>query len=285
MLPDSYFNPIRLKWDMHPERDIVWYNTMRKSLGARRTAQEIDGDFLTSGNTVFDLNDIKAIEDLLPDYKPIETRMNGTLRIFKRPNNKDEFYIGGDISTGRSRDYSTFSIMNRQGEEFACFKGKIPVNKYADLIGSLGETYNRALIAPESNDIGLAVTSKLEADGYPNIYYSTQILRQKGKRKPKVDNIPGWYTTSKNRPVIIDMMEEDIRNDNVIIKDPFFVQEAYTFIYDESNRPVALGKNKKSKMGESELDDQTYTDDAILGKCITNYIRKGKRKQITIAPR
>ena len=37
---------------MHPERDINWYNEMSSALGTKRTAQEIDGDFLSSGNTV-----------------------------------------------------------------------------------------------------------------------------------------------------------------------------------------------------------------------------------------
>jgi len=286
MQPNSYFNPLRLHWTMHPERDIHWYNEMKQSLGARRTAQEIDGDFLTSGNSVFDLNDIKAIEDMLPDNKPIQTMMNGTLRIFNRPDKNKEYFIGADISTGRSRDYSSFTIMDRDGDEAAVFKGKIPVNKMADIMGEFGMKYNRALLAPESNDIGLAVTNKLQTDCYPNLYYSQQILRQKGQKRPKVQDIPGWLTTSKNRPVIIDMLEEDIRNDNVNIKDPFFVQEAYTFIYDETNRPVALGKNKRTtSAGDSELDDQSYTDDNIMGKCITNFIRKGKRKQITVAPR
>ena len=284
MQPDTYFNPIRLHWTMHPERNQEWYDEMRQSLGDRRTAQEIDGDFLTSGNSVFDLNDIKAIEDMLSDNKPIKTMLNGTLRIFNEPDKRKEYFIGADVSTGRSRDYSAFTIMDREGEEAAVYKGKVPVNQLADLLAKFGLIYNQALLAPESNDIGLAVTNKLQMEGYPRLYYSQQILRDKGKRKPKVQSIPGWLTTSKNRPVIIDQLEEDIRNDVVNIKDPFFIQEAYTFIYDETNRPVALGKSRKSAGGDSELDDQTYTDDSIMGKCITNFIRKGKRKQITIAP-
>lgn len=284
MQPDSYFHAIRLHWQMHPERDQPWYDEMRASLGQRRTAQEIDGDFLTSGNSVFDLNDIKGIEDMLSENRPIQTRLNGTLRIFKRPKPNKEYFIGADVATGRSRDYSALTIMDREGEEYAVFKGKISVGQLADLMMELGETYNKALLAPESNDIGLAVTNKIQESGYTNLYYSTQILRDKGKRRPKTQSTPGWLTTSKNRPVIIDQLEEDIRNDNVYIKDAFFVQEAYTFIYDETNRPVALGKNKRISAGDSELEDNSYTDDSIMAKCITNFVRKGKRKQITVAP-
>lgn len=280
------FTPIRLFWQMHPERDENWYNSMRSSLGPRRTAQEIDGDFLTSGNSVFDLVQIKAIEDMLSDYTVVHTKYNGSLRLFNQPEEGVHYFIGADVATGRSRDYSAFSIMDRYGEEVGCFKGKLPVDQFADLLMEMGYKYNNALIAPETNDIGLAVTSKIQTDRYPNLYYSSKILKEKGKKKAKAEVIPGWLTTSKNRPVIIDQLEEDIRNEDVEIKDPFFVQEAYTFIYDESNRPVALGKNRRSGSESEDLEeDNTYTDDSILAKSITNFIRKGPVKGLIIPPR
>lgn len=278
------FNPINLKWTMHPERDIKWYLEQRNILGARRTAQEIDGDFLTSGSTVFNLADIRAIEEALIDYPAIETRFGGNLRIYKKPQKGEQYFIGSDISTGTSRDYSAFSVMNTQGEEYASFKGKIKVTALADLLMSLGSEYNYATLAPESNDIGLAVTSKIEEQRYKNLYYSTRFLKEKGQRKHKEENIAGWYTTSKNRPVIINALEEDIRYDNIIIKDPFFVQEAYTFIYDENNKPIALGKNRRGQDDGIEDDSNTYHDDSILGKSITNHIRKGRIKSPIILP-
>lgn len=281
----SYFNPIRLKWQMHPERDIEWYNQMRSSLGARRTAQELDGDFLSSGNSVFDLVDIKAIEDCLEDHIPIQTRYNGNLRIFEKPLPGEHYAIGADVATGRSRDYSAFTIMAKDGREVGCFKHKVPVEQFADILAEYGKLFNNAQLAPETNDIGLAVTSRLQSNGYQNLYYSSKILKEKGKSKPKVENIPGWLTTKKNRPLIIEELERDIREQNVVIKDPFFVQEAYTFIYDERNKPIAMGKNKKGSDGDEELDDQVYTDDAILAKCITNFVRKGRLKNLVVLPR
>jgi hypothetical protein len=276
------FNPIRLFWQMHPERDQAWYDEMREALGPRRTAQEIEGDFLTSGFSVFDLIDIKAIEDTLHDYYPIETRYDNALRIFNKPELGQHYFIGADVATGRARDYSAFTIMDRYGEEAGCFKGKLPVDKFADLMMEIGKKFNMATLAPETNDVGLAVTTRIQSKGYQNLYYSQKLLRKKGKRKAEIENVPGWLTTSKNRSVIIDQLENDVRNNDVEIKDPFFVQEAYTFIYDEGNRPVALGKGRKAS-GDDE-DDATYTDDAILGKAITNFIRKGKLKTTIIPP-
>ena len=276
------FNPIRLRWQMHPERDMKWYNEMATALGTRRTAQEIDGDFLTSGHSVFDLTSIKAIEDMISEQRVIEQRMNGQLRLFEKPKPGTNYYIGADVATGRAQDYSAFSIMDRAGEEVGCFKGKIPTDKLAELLIEYGYKYNNATIAPETNDVGLAVTSDIQKANYPNLYYSTKLLRKKGKNKPDTEDIPGWLTTSKNRSVIIDELEEDIRNDEVYIRDPFFVQEAYTFIYDASNRPVALGKNRKSR--DEETDGQMYTDDSIMAKAITNFIRKGKKKTAIVPP-
>lgn len=281
---DNPFHAIRLRWNMHPERDINWYNLQRDTLGPRRTAQEIDGDFLTSGNSVFDLVAIREIEESLVDYPPIRTERNGTIRIYKEFIPGKRYALGADVATGRARDYSSFSIMDELGEEYVSAKLKIPVDQFADILGRFGMQYGRALLAPESNDIGLAVTSKLQTDGYPNLYYSRKLVKRKKERKPREEEIPGWITTSKIRPIIIDELGEDIRNDNIVIKDPTFVQEAYTFIYDERNKPVAMGKESKN---EDSLDDdgEIYTDDSILAKAITNHVRKVAKKPVIILPK
>ena len=280
----SPINPIRLRWTMHPERDQSWYDIMASTLGPRRTAQEIEGDFLGSGNPVFDLSDIREIESSLNDYHQVSL-LNGQFRRFLLPEDKpesDTFYLGADCSTGRSNDYSAFTVMDKSGEEFAVFKGRIPLNKFTRLLGDTGRLYNWAKLAPETNDIGMAVTLGLQDEGYPNLYYSQKLLKRKGERNPRVEEFPGWLTSSKNRPVIIEGLEKDIRENNIIIKDPFFCNEAFTFIYDASGRPVAMGKGNAKE--EDLLDDTTYSDDSIMAKAITNHIRKVSKLNLTTTP-
>ena len=266
------FIPIRLYWKMHPLRDQKWYDEMSSALGPKRTAQEIDGDFLSSGNSVFDLSDIKAIEETLNDY-PLLVSENKYLQ-FNYPDSQKEYYIGADCGTGRSYDYSSFTVMDREGEENACFKDRIPLDKFAKLLGDIGKKFNYAKIAPETNDIGMAVTLQLQTEGYPNLYYSDKILKKKGQSKPEVVKFPGWLTTNKNRSLIIEGLSRDIRNDDIIIKDPYFIQEAYTFIYDSLGRPIAMGKRNSVGSGDLDLEGETYSDDDIFGKAITNHIRK-----------
>jgi vacuolar-type H+-ATPase subunit F/Vma7 len=277
------FNPIRLRWDMHPERDLAWYTEMRNQMGERRTAQEIDGDFLTSGFSVFNLMDIRGIEEDIEDSM-VELQYEGRLRIYNRPIKGAKYYMGADIATGRAKDYSAFSVMSRDGLEMASFKGKIDTFEFAELMMRVGKEYNFAELAPESNDIGLAVTRKIQEERYPNLYMTKRLLKKKGKHKPEESDIPGWYTTRANRPIIIDKLEEDIRLENVTILDPEFTREAYTFIYDSQNRPVASGKNKSDDEDDMDDDSPAYSDDAIMAKAITNFIRQGKVKGIIVNP-
>lgn len=278
------FTPLRLYWKMHPERDIEWYNQMSTALGPKRTAQEIDGDFLSSGNSVFDLMDIKAIEDNLSEFPVIKRRYNGQYLQFNEPESDKDYFIGADVATGRATDYSSFTCMDKNGEEVAVYKGRMSVDKYARLLGDTGQLFNWATLAPESNDVGLAVTSILQAEGYPKLYYYQKMVKKKGKSRPEIDMAPGWLTTNKNRPVIIDGLEADIRNDIITCKDPFFIYEAKTFIYDSLGRPVAMGKHKANRDGDESLSEDVYADDDIIGKAICNHIRKGKQN-IIIQPR
>lgn len=282
---NSPLNPIRLRWQMHPDRNQDWYNEMATALGPKRTAQEIDGDFLSSGNTVFDLADIKGIEEMLSDYPPLRVRLGGQYREFNDPDPNTEYFIGADCSTGRATDYSSFTCMSKDGEEVAIYKGKIPLDKYARLLGDTGEKFNFATLAPEANDIGMAVVIKLQDEGYPNLYYARKLLKKKGKSKPEEELVPGWITTQKNRTLIVEGLEKDIREDSIIIKDPFFVQEAYTFIYDGMGRPVAMGKHKlNSSSVDIDLEGQTYSDDDIFGKAICNHIRKTTNRNTVVLP-
>lgn len=279
----NLFNPIRLYWQMHPERDMKWYKEQREILGPRKTAQEIDGDFLTSGNTVFDLADIRDIEDEIEQTEVLEVKENGLLKIFKRPEQGKIYTIGGDIATGRSNDYTALTLLDQYGEECVGYKGKIPIDKAEKIIMKEAKTYRMATVAPESNDIGLGLATNIQTHGYPYLYYSQALLRKKGESKPLIQEIPGWYTTKKNRPVIIAELEEDVRTRTIDIKDKAFCDEASTFIYDSRNRPVAMNKDVKST--DDLFEEDSYTDDKIFSAAIANHVRKKPINRTYIAPK
>ena len=87
--------------------------------------------------------------------------------------------------------------------------------------------------------------------------------------------IAGWVTTGKSRHQIIAGLDDDLENDLVELNNPYFVAEAWTFIYNEDNKAVAQGKGQK-KAFELEDEDEAnpYTDDSIFSVCIANEVRK-----------
>jgi len=244
---------------------------MRNALGAKRTAQEVDCDFLASGDTVFDLADIKALEESLIDFPPIEKRLNGNLLIFERPIPGELCYMGVDVSTGRAKDYSAFSILNSFGSQKACFKGRIPVNKLRDLVAQMGYEYNTAQIGVDGIGVGEAVTSGLQEMGYENLYYTVQLIKETRSSEPQIRKVPGFFANTNTRNIIINELEQDIRENTIEIKNPFFISEAYSFIYDDMNRPVAMSKGEYVGDGT-----ETYTDDSIFAEAIANHLRKRK---------
>ena len=287
---NSFF-PVRLNWQMHPERNMKWYLEQKLALGNKRLAQEIDCDFLQSGYTVFDMAKIRAIEDKLLEFgDPIEQRSmgnktveEGEFKIYFRPDPHKEYFIGGDIASGRARDYSTFSIFDEDGKEHACFKGKLGLLEYSKLLMAAGQEYNWAWLAPEVNALGEGVMARLQDEGYPNIFHSVSKTFKLGDFEREQNLIAGWVTSGKSRHEIITGMDDDLMHDLVDIYNPYFVQEGYTFIYNENNKPIALGKDsgrggiRSSSMYEEE-GAVSYTDDSILGACIGNEVRKFHKK-------
>ena len=48
------FNPIKLHWSLHPDRDQGWRDNQTKLMGEKEAAQECDCDFISSGRSVID---------------------------------------------------------------------------------------------------------------------------------------------------------------------------------------------------------------------------------------
>lgn len=271
------FFPVKLDWRMHPERDQLWYDEQLRVLGEKRTAQEIDCNFLKSGYNVFNLEKIRAIEDRLLTLRK-QVFENGNLYVYFPYDPKRTYTIGADVSTGHSRDFSAFSIMDDLGREAACYKGKIGIRQFGHLLMKWGQKYGTALLAPEANAIGEGIISVLQEAYYPNIYNRVHSTLKIGDIYREESLIQGWYTTGRTRHEIITRMDDDLNDDLVEVNNPFFVQESYTFIYNEQNKPIALGKELgRGSVHEDMYEDQStaiYTDDSILAECITNFVRQ-----------
>ena len=86
------FNPIKLHWSNHPDRDDVWANNERTKIGPQAFAQEHDADFLQSGSQVVDINDLNwyernPMDSLLTQELP---QVGGKKTIFDKSSRDEE---------------------------------------------------------------------------------------------------------------------------------------------------------------------------------------------------
>ena len=59
------FNPIRLPWTVHPEHDEAWFIKETRNLPKRKVSQEYLCDFITSGDTFLQSEDLEDLRSMI----------------------------------------------------------------------------------------------------------------------------------------------------------------------------------------------------------------------------
>jgi len=271
------FNPIKLMWDVHPERGQTWFDEVTKNLSKRQIAQEYLCDFATSGETFLDQSSLDWLGTLVE--KPIDRKGNDrNVWIWKYPLSEHDYVLSADVSRGDSKDYSTFHIIdNETAEVVAEYKGKIRPDTFAEVINEFGLMYNKALVCPENNSYGYATILKLQELNYPRLYYRKRKTPMIGDYVPKASaDTAGFNTNGKTRSTILAKLEEVIRNKQIIIKSSRFYEELKVFTWRTGRAEARRGFNDDLVMslaigawlfdGSSDYSKNSKAlNDAILG--------------------
>lgn len=275
-ISNNGFNAVNLIWSDHPKRSNDWYKKQLRELGIKRVAQEVDCEFLTSGYNVFDLGIIKEIE-----YRCRETKATlyagGAIRQYREfiLDNR-RYFLGADIASGRSRDFSAFSVMDEFGNEYVCGKLKLTMTPFMKVIADWGRKCG-AVIAVETNAIGEGAVPILQSLGYPeDLLYKDpkSLIREEYEYNLDYSSTTGFYTNTKTRSLILVELSEDLELGAINLINPFFSEEAYNFVYGIDNIPRARGK-KSNKAADDEVSEGVYfTDDSTMALAITNHVRR-----------
>lgn len=278
------FNPIKLMWDVHPDHDQVWFDSETRGLSKRKIAQEYLCDFVSSGDTFLQTEDLDKLRDSIRE--PLEKRSN--VWIWEQPVPGVKYIISADVSRGDSIDFSAFHAINYQtGVVAAEFVGKIPPDKFGEFLAEWGKIYNNALIVPENNTFGYFTCKKLLELNYPALYYS-KCIGDPFEYKPEPGEAPGFVTSIKTRNQILGKFEENIRN--VVIRP--FSQRLYTqlqgFVWLASNKAAAargsnddlvmslaigswlLDSNKKHEYNETCIEAELLKNISVSKKTFEN---------------
>jgi hypothetical protein len=238
------FIPTKLPWDIHPERDKTWFDETTKNLSSRQISQEYLCDFASSGETFLSHTDIEWVREIC--RPPAErTGFDMNVWIWKYPLTEHDYIMTADIARGDSKDFSTFHIIDvTESECVAEYKGKIPPDRFAELLSEFGLKYNKALLCPENNSYGYATILKLKELDYPRLYHKKRKAIFIGDYvPPKETDLAGFTTSGKTRNLILTKLEEILRNKQVRIYSTRFYEELKTFTWAGNKARAMRGYN------------------------------------------
>lgn len=245
---ENGFNPIKLFWTVHPEHDEAWFKNESKGMNKRQIAQEFMCDFIASGDTFLQPEDLEWMRDQVMDPVCKEGPAHGVW-IWSPPVAGHRYIISADVSRGDAHDFSGFHIIDTEDCEVSAeYMGKIPPERLADLLFEYGKRYNDALIIPENNTFGYLVCVKLrDVLGYRKLFYASY----KGDPfnylpvDPKTE-LPGFATSNqKIRTKILGRLEELIRTKKIKSYSSRLYGQLQSFIWD----------GEKAKAGKDSWDD------------------------------
>lgn len=236
---DARFNCIRLPWHVHPDHDKTWFDKETRNLSKRKVAQEYLCDFISSGDTFLQPEDLDFLRDCIEPPIKKEGPAQGVW-VWDVPTPNRKYVISSDVSRGDSNDYSTFHVLDYDScEVVAEYMGKIPPDKLADLLLEYGKKYNNAVICVEKNTFGYFTNVRLRDLGYPRLFYPgmTGNIFEKIDHNP--DTVPGFDTQSKSRQQILAKLEELIRNKTLKTSSQRLYNQLQAFIWNGSRAQAA----------------------------------------------
>jgi hypothetical protein len=226
------FEEIKNRFDEGYKPYSTWFEKMSKKLkfDKRKIAQELECNFLGSGDNVIPQNTMDRIKDN-DICEPENKFMGGAIWQWKEPIPGHKYIMGIDVSRGDSEDFTTFTIVDfDEREQVLEYIGKIPPDVAAEVAFKWGTMYSAFVVIDITGGMGVSTSRKLQEMGYKNLYVDGLNAADKWKYNPKMnEKIPGLNFNSK-RVQIVAAFEEALRHDFKIHSMRLF-NELGTFVY------------------------------------------------------
>jgi len=259
---ENSFLPVRLPWTVHPERNQTWRDQQDRDLGPRMAGQECDCDFLASGDTVFEPDDLSFYEQTY-QKDPLERRgVDGNLWIWEGVDYTKSYMVVADVARGDSQDYSGFHVLDiEQAVQVGEYKGKLSPKDFGNVLVAIAAEYNDALLVVENANIGWATIEQVMEREYRNLYYSPKnqmdTVESYMTKYERDQLVPGFTMSMRTRPLVIAKMMEYIREKSVTIQSKRLMGEMRVFVW----------KNGKAQA------QTNYNDDLLMAFATALYVR------------
>jgi hypothetical protein len=259
---ENSFVPIKLPWTVHPERNQEWRVKQDADLGPRMAGQECDCDFLASGDTVFEPDDMMFYEQTyLKD--PLERRgVDGNLWIWEGVDYTKSYMVVADVARGDSADYSAFHVFDIENcVQVGEYKGKLSPKDFGNVLVGIATEFNQALLVVENANIGWATIEQIMERQYTNMYYSStsqmETVESYMSKFERDKLVPGFTMSVRTRPLVIAKMIEYIRERGETIQSKRLLGEMRVFVW----------KNGKP---QAQIN---YNDDLLISAATALYVR------------
>ena len=274
---------LRTNKDGEDEQWSPWYEEQcrRYKFDNVKIAQELDLSFEGSKRLAIENELISKYEKrfMLDNYK--EIMKNKTYYDYRKPKGErfvdyetdfhvfkkfipgHNYLIGNDVARGDGSDFSTSHVIDIDTlEVVAEFKGHLAPDIFAVLIYNVAHDYGEAYVVVEANSFGLGTCIDLNRKmNYKKMYFSKSIqeiyVRPYDYKIVEDEIIPGFQTTKRTRPLIVNNFRSHLRDGSLRIYSKRIMSELRSFI-QKGDRPEA----EKGKH-----------DDLIMALCIALYVR------------
>jgi hypothetical protein len=221
--------------------------------------------FIGTGRPVFDNVKLMKLKDTLPEpiaryecltgLQQFISKDDGRLKVWEEPKRGESYVIGADIAEGLIKgDASSAMVVNhRTGKQVAEWTGKADADEMGVILMALGKRYNNAWLVVERNNHGLTTITVIVNSDYPYIY-AEMVPEPPGKPRKRY----GWLTNNATRPLILDNLVREVREDTHGIVSKELIEEMMSFkIQDNGKMEADVGRH----------------DDRVLAFSIAKYAR------------
>lgn len=224
-----------------------WYDAESSRRDATEIAQELDIDYLGSGNPYFDMTALERQQPEEPWARGylvevdlgIEFRAdpNGIWHIWELPPPKPPMstmpvyrcIVGADVAEGVGGDWSVAAVRDGQNRGLkAALRSQIDTDEFAHELMKVGRFYHNAVVIVERQGPGFAVNADL-IRVYGNVWHEMAVE----KEGMPITKRYGWLTNARNKDLMLTQMREEIRTQACSLRDKRLIEECKTLIVDE----------------------------------------------------
>lgn len=179
--------------------------------------------------------------------KLTEDELGGQLYIFEKPTEGQKYVWFADVAEGvEGGDLSEVHVLNQKtGFQAAVWRGSIDPDSFGDICFMIGQHYHWARGTPEAQNHGLVTLMRLKERHYPFLYRRQVYDDMENQFKDQ----EGWMTTKRTRPVMLEALRSNFRENAVIVNDPETLGQMQTFVMVRGKLQAMDGSHDDAVMG------------------------------------